>query len=99
MSPHVPITVPNQGRLRVGLCDTVSACGDVVYVGLPWLSRAGISEMPLGKRTDCGDAKYAGVEVSFACDVVEVLEVLTGAHVTSDCRARRFLKRHWHRMV
>ncbi|KAK9834250.1 hypothetical protein WJX81_000077 [Elliptochloris bilobata] len=30
--------------------------------------------MPLGKRTDCGDAKYAGVEVSFACDVVEALE-------------------------
>lgn len=34
--------------------------------------------MPLGKRTDCGDAKYAGVEVPFACDIVEALEVLTG---------------------
>lgn len=33
--------------------------------------------MPLGKRTDCGDAKYSGMEVSFACDVVEALEVLT----------------------
>ena len=31
--------------------------------------------MPLGKRTDCGDAKYAGVEVPFACDIVTTLEV------------------------
>ncbi|GAB4821351.1 hypothetical protein N2152v2_008397 [Parachlorella kessleri] len=30
--------------------------------------------MPLGKRTDCGDAKYAGVEVPFACDIVTTLE-------------------------
>lgn len=30
--------------------------------------------MPLGKRVDCGDAKYAGVEVPFACDIQETLE-------------------------
>ncbi|KAL4443757.1 hypothetical protein ABPG75_011494 [Micractinium tetrahymenae] len=30
--------------------------------------------MPLGKRTDCGDAKYAGLDVPFACDIVETLE-------------------------
>ena len=38
--------------------------------------------MPLGKRTDCGDAKYSGVEVPFACDIVETLQVdLVDAHV------------------
>ena len=31
--------------------------------------------MPLGKRLDCGDAKYTGVEVPFACDIVQTLEV------------------------
>jgi protein arginine N-methyltransferase 5 len=31
--------------------------------------------MPLGKRGDCADAKYAGVEVPFSCDIVETLEV------------------------
>jgi hypothetical protein len=32
--------------------------------------------MPLGKRPDCGDAKYAGVEIPFACDIVATLEVM-----------------------
>ena len=31
--------------------------------------------MPLGQRTDCGDARYAGVEVAFAADIAEKLEV------------------------
>lgn len=30
--------------------------------------------MPLGRRADCGDAKYAGVEVTFASDIVAALE-------------------------
>lgn len=37
--------------------------------------RLAIDTMPLGKRTDCGDAKYAGLDVAFACDIVETLEV------------------------
>ena len=31
--------------------------------------------MPLGKRTDCGDAKYAGLEVPFASDIEVALQV------------------------
>ncbi|BDA41363.1 Protein arginine N-methyltransferase 5 [Coccomyxa sp. Obi] len=30
--------------------------------------------MPLGKRTDCGDAKYSGVDVPFTSNVVESLQ-------------------------
>lgn len=29
--------------------------------------------MPLGKRTDLGNARFAGLEVPFACDIVEAL--------------------------
>lgn len=29
----------------------------------------------LGKRTDCGDARYAGLEVAWSSDIVETLEV------------------------
>ena len=43
--------------------------------------------MPLGKRLDCGDAKYTGVEVPFAFDIVESLQVtfpsLGHGHATS----------------
>lgn len=31
--------------------------------------------MPLASRTDCGDARYCGVEVAFACDIVDTLQV------------------------
>ena len=37
-----------------------------------------VGSMPLGKRSDCADAKYAGVEVPFSCDIVETLEVGDG---------------------
>uniref|UniRef100_A0A1D1ZXU6 PRMT5 TIM barrel domain-containing protein n=1 Tax=Auxenochlorella protothecoides TaxID=3075 RepID=A0A1D1ZXU6_AUXPR len=30
--------------------------------------------MPLGSRTDCGDARFCGVEVAFACDIVDTLQ-------------------------
>lgn len=38
--------------------------------------------MPLAKRTDCGDARYAGVEVPFCCDIVATLEVRRGGCTT-----------------
>ena len=50
--------------------------------------------MPLGKRTDCGDAKYVGVEVPFCCDVVETLQVRR-LHASRKQEARQ---RH-HRVV
>lgn len=31
--------------------------------------------MPLGKRTDFQDAKYAGAEIEFVADVAEVIPV------------------------
>lgn len=31
--------------------------------------------MPLASRADCGDAKYAGVDVAFSCDIVDTLQV------------------------
>lgn len=31
--------------------------------------------MPLGRRTDCGDARYSGVEVDFESDLVQSLQV------------------------
>ncbi len=31
--------------------------------------------MPLGKRTDCGDAKYSGVDIQFTSNVVGSLQV------------------------
>ena len=31
--------------------------------------------MPLGKRSDFGDAKYAGAESVFTCDIVGALQV------------------------
>jgi hypothetical protein len=31
--------------------------------------------MPLGRRADLGDAKYAGVEVPFAHDMEEAMQV------------------------
>ncbi len=31
--------------------------------------------MPLAKRNDCGDAKYAGLEIDFSADPDEVLQV------------------------
>ncbi len=31
--------------------------------------------MPLGQRSDCGDAKYAGVEIPYSPDIAEQLEV------------------------
>ena len=34
--------------------------------------------MPLGKRNDCGDAKYAGLEVAFSSELVGTLEVRGG---------------------
>ncbi len=33
--------------------------------------------MPLGKRVDYGDARFAGLEVAHATDVVETLQVIT----------------------
>ncbi|CAD7703043.1 unnamed protein product, partial [Ostreobium quekettii] len=33
----------------------------------------GRATMPLGKRTDLGTARFAGLEVPFACDIVEAL--------------------------
>ena len=57
--------------------------------------------MPLGKRTDFGEAKYAGVEVQFAENVVEALEVRAGAQndLDADChpaaRARYVHCRPW----
>lgn len=40
-----------------------------------------IGDMPLGKRTDCGDAKYVGVSVNFPKDnkVESTLQVLNPA--------------------
>ncbi len=32
--------------------------------------------MPLGKRVDFGDAKYAGLEVPYSCSLVEALKVI-----------------------
>lgn len=32
--------------------------------------------MPLGKRTDCGDARYAGVEIKYAHDIAKHMQVL-----------------------
>jgi hypothetical protein len=32
--------------------------------------------MPLGKRADYGDARFAGLEVAHATDVVETLQVI-----------------------
>lgn len=46
-----------------------------LLLGCSTPSRSSIVTMPLGKRTDCGDAKYAGLDVPFACDIVETLEV------------------------
>ena len=37
--------------------------------------------MPLGKRTDCGDAKYSGVQVAFASDITASLQVLRRSEV------------------
>ena len=50
-----------------------------------WLTRLVTQSpgMPLGKRTDCGDSKYAGVEVPFACDIVEALEVPAALHIAA----------------
>lgn len=31
--------------------------------------------MPFGKRPDFGDARYAGAETVFACDIVDALQV------------------------
>ena len=31
--------------------------------------------MPLGKRADFGDARYAGAEVDFTCDIIDTLQV------------------------
>lgn len=31
--------------------------------------------MPLGKRADFGDARYAGAETVFTCDIVPALQV------------------------
>ena len=31
--------------------------------------------MPLGKRADFGDARYAGAEVEFTCDIIDTLQV------------------------
>ena len=38
--------------------------------------------MPLGKRADFGDARYAGAETVFTCDIVAALQVrvLKSAH-------------------
>ena len=41
----------------------------------------------LGKRGDCGDARYAGVEVAFSSDIVETLEVTP--HACPTCAASR----------
>eukprot|EP00878_Enallax_costatus_P044982 GHUV01053801.1.p1 GENE.GHUV01053801.1~~GHUV01053801.1.p1 ORF type:complete len:154 (+),score=24.80 GHUV01053801.1:28-489(+) len=30
--------------------------------------------MPLGKRTDCGDARYAGVEINYAHDIAGAMQ-------------------------
>jgi hypothetical protein len=34
--------------------------------------------MPLGQRTDCGDARYAGIEIPFTSNIADQLEVLLG---------------------
>ena len=31
--------------------------------------------MPLGQRSDCGDARYAGIEIPFTPDIADQLEV------------------------
>lgn len=35
--------------------------------------------MPLGRRADLGDAKYAGVEVPFAHDMEDAMQVSSGS--------------------
>lgn len=32
--------------------------------------------MPLGQRSDCGDARYAGIEIPFTPDIADQLEVI-----------------------
>jgi hypothetical protein len=46
--------------------------------------------MPLGKRSDFGDAKYAGAESVFTCDIVGALQVHHGPSINS-CGAVSFL--------
>lgn len=51
------------------------ACMRVGWPVRPHRIRTSI-RMPLGKRTDCGDSRYAGLDVgAFACDIVETLQV------------------------
>jgi len=48
--------------------------------------------MPLGRRADLGDAKYAGVEVPFAHDMEDAMQVRSEAPpgtLRSACRRRR----------
>ena len=52
--------------------------------------------MPFGKRPDFGDARYAGAETVFACDIVDALQVGCSAFLKANnivlyqvCRKRR----------
>jgi hypothetical protein len=69
---------PDRPLLKLGTCSrpqkkfTRESCN-----GGASIARKGLSgSMPLGKRPDCGDAKYAGVEAEFSCDIVDALQVI-----------------------
>ena len=42
--------------------------------------------MPLGKRADFGDARYAGAEVEFTCDIIDTLQVCAALLAISEAR-------------
>jgi hypothetical protein len=50
--------------------------------------------MPLGKRTDCGDARFAGVELPFVHDVAEAMQARAAGGLLGVYGHKRRAPRH-----